>query len=133
MCVGRVNVMNRTMQGRLINFKAYSQGLENTITDLCSIRDADAVSSWLRYRLNDATTGLTKYFNLAGADYALCAARTVTFVNAVTAALQQEMPHAKILESFDIFGDSVMMTPTVKRKHLRDLYDLFLAVCVVVL
>jgi hypothetical protein len=133
MCMGRVNVMNRANQGRLRNFKAYTGGLQRTIADLLAIRDADAVSKWLRYRMGRKETGLSKYFNLEEADYQLCLARTVTFVNALSDTLETRMPHAKVLDRFDIFDDSCKLPQAEKIESLECLYDTFLRVCCIFL
>jgi hypothetical protein len=129
MCVGRVNVLNRGNQGRFRNFKDYTKGLDTTIADLHAIRNADAVSNWLRYRISQPGTGLSKYFTLTDADYAVCAKRTATFVDALSSTLEENMPRAKILEDFDIFDDSSPSTLEKCIIALDNLYDTFLKVC----
>jgi hypothetical protein len=130
MCVGRVNVLNRQNQGGLRNFKAYTKGVETTVADLRAIRDANAVSKWLRYRISQPATGQSKYFTLDEDDYALCAVRTVTFVNALGDTLTDKMPHAKMLDNFDIFHDSSSLPPADNIAALDSLYDTFLKVCI---
>jgi hypothetical protein len=104
MCLGRVNIMNRRNQGRQLNFNSYQADLETTLADLAKMRDADAVSKWLEYRVNLHSTGLHKYFQLDARDFAVCKARTVLFVGALLDSLRLKMAALKQIAAFDVFG-----------------------------
>jgi hypothetical protein len=136
MCVGRVNITNRRFQARLVNFKSYRVDLELTVQHLGAMRDANAVTKWLTYRVNHKDTKLHKYFKLEDKDKQLCKARTATFVQALILALKNRMPNAQVLEAFDVF-EKARIQAALRRGQidrydeadLRTLFELFLHVC----
>jgi hypothetical protein len=139
MCLGRVNIMNRLNQSRKLNFHSYSEDLEKTLTDLVKMRDADAVSHWLQYRVSLHSTGLHKYFQLEPPDLAVCKARTVAFVNALVKALLEKMPSLTQIAAFDVFGpaqteEGYMADPGYGEADVEVLYKTFLQVfCVLII
>jgi hypothetical protein len=125
MCLGRLNIMNRRNQSRKLNFYSYRTDLEETLTDLEKMRDADAVSHWLLYRVSLKSTGLHKFFQLETPDLAVCKARTAVFVNALIASLRDNMPSLKQVAETEE-GDKA--DPDYGNSEMADMYKTWLQV-----
>jgi hypothetical protein len=137
MCVGRVNVMQRRHQARLLNFKGFRTDLQTAIADVEKMRDADAVTHWLQYRVTLPETHLSEHFTLDDRDKALCKQRTITFINAFVQALRDALPALSALENLDVF-DPAAIEAGLKQDagnygddSLRALWNLFFTVCCV--
>jgi hypothetical protein len=131
MCVGRINVMNRVYQGRALNFRSYRTALQAALDDLEKIVAADAVSSWLRYRLELTSTGLARDFQLSNTDYATCKARTAVFVSAIVPVLKKRLPTLSIVAAFDVFDKEEMqkgmaVSDKYGEKEITELYEFYL-------
>jgi hypothetical protein len=131
MCVGRINVMNRVFQRRGLNFRSYRSALQETLADLEKMVAADAVSAWLRYRIQLSATGLGGVYKLTDSDYAVCKARTAVFVKAVVPVLRKRLPKLDMVANFDIFDKAVLLKGVETdekfgEKEISELFECFL-------
>jgi hypothetical protein len=137
MCVGRVNVMQRCHQFRFANFKGFREDMEKTIADLGKMRDADAVTHWLRYRLRLKETNLGEIYKLDDKDYLLCKQRTKVFIDAFINSLHACIPVTDVLSNFDVFAPESIDAALQQKvqnygnEALCALRVLFLSVCCV--
>jgi hypothetical protein len=114
MVVSNVNIMNRSNQGRKVNFSSYRVNLEKTTKRLKAMADGNEVMQWLQYRLQQNESLRQCYAAFAAADFELGRRRTIVFVDKFVDRLNKRIPQLELLQHFDV------MTPSNMPRHPQE-------------
>ena len=108
MVVNTVNIMNRSNQGRRVNFSSYRADLDRTTTRLEAMRDGNEVMKWLEYRLEQTPPLRACYPQFTKSDFELGQRRTVLFIDLFILRLNKRIPQLAILARFDVLQPTSM-------------------------
>jgi hypothetical protein len=112
MVVSTVNVMNRSYQGRKVNFSSYRTNLDRTTARLRAMGDGNEVMQWLQYRLQQSAALRQCYSPFNASDFDLGRKRTILFVGMFVTRLSKRIPQLELLKHFDALDPSAMPGPS---------------------